>query len=73
MNILGAPMQYIKHGNSLWHKQKGAAMIEYVIVIVFFVIVMFTPFNGGDSVFQLMIAAFKKNYEAFIYALSMPV
>ncbi len=53
-------------------RQKGAAMVEYAVVMITFVIVMFTPFIGSDSVFELLIDGFKKNYAAFMYALSIP-
>jgi hypothetical protein len=48
-------------------RQRGSAIIEYVIVVLFVVIVLV----GKDNVIQQLADAFRNAYASFAYALSV--
>lgn len=53
--------------------QKGAAAVEYMVGVSVFSMVMFTPYIDGNSVTELLINALRESYQAFIWAMSVPI
>jgi len=59
--------------------QKGAAMVEYTIVAMTMVAIMFTPIPrslGGDGVrsaVEMLSDSFKENYSGYAWGMSVPL
>jgi len=60
-------------------KQKGAAMVEYTVVAMIMVAILFTPVPrslGGDGVrstVEMLTDSFKENYSGYAWGMSVPL
>ena len=57
-----------KHLNHL--RQRGQASVEYSIVSIFAVIALLIPDENGQLVLVTLAEVLKRNYTAFVYAIS---
>lgn len=56
-----------------YRKSSGSAMVEYTVGVAVLMFAMFyIPFEGA-SLIEYLYEAFKRSYEAFLYALSIPI
>lgn len=57
----------------LQNAQAGQATAEYTLCALILILALFTPFQEGKSVADLLMEAVKKNHEAKVYAIGNPV
>ena len=56
-----------------YRKSSGSVMVEYIVgVAVLMFAMFFVPFEGVSLV-EYLYEAFKRSYQAFLYALSIPI
>lgn len=55
------------------NRQRGSVTAEYVIGLTFFVLVIMTPINNGNSAFDMLVDAIKEQHAAYMHATSMPL
>ncbi|WP_086933203.1 hypothetical protein [Agarilytica rhodophyticola] len=61
------------------NKQQGAASIEYIVGSIFVLAALLMPVlpaEGGDgrtSAAEMLIAAIRENYQAYVWAMSIPI
>lgn len=53
--------------------QRGQALTEYVLATTFGMMVLFTPFVGGKSIFLLLIEAFDIYLNSFHAVIALPI
>lgn len=54
-------------------KQFGITTAEYLIVALALAAALFLPVTGGQSVIDLLIAAFKTNHSGYMWGMSVPL
>ncbi|MCG8668336.1 MAG: hypothetical protein MI867_02900 [Pseudomonadales bacterium] len=64
---------YKTNVGSLDKFQKGASTVEYVVVSLMVVGVMFSPVFNGRSAIDLLVAAIKLNYSGYAWGMSVPI
>lgn len=64
----------------LANRQSGSATVEYVVIVLLFVMVVgFIPVPtdmGGDgerSATEMLVDAIKRNYDGYAWAMAMPI
>lgn len=54
--------------------QRGSVTAEYVVGLVFFVLVLFAPIDGdGRSAAEMLVDAIKEEHAAYMEATSLPL
>ncbi len=54
-------------------RQRGSVTAEYVVGLTFFVLVIMTPINDGNSAFEMLVNAIKEQHAAYMHATSLPL
>ncbi|GHT90183.1 hypothetical protein FACS1894185_3700 [Betaproteobacteria bacterium] len=60
-------------GGGLKHRARGVSTVEYVLCALLAVLVLFTPYDGDQSVVDKFMEAIRDAHAAQVYAIGNPV